>query len=201
MGRWTCRGVEQIDGRCAERAAIPPRVTGIEADVEPAPAEHRRRFARGKIRAKSRRREAGESDAAGDKRPRRHSAKRRLEEKCDAFQRRGPHLLPQSNRHQSCTERSCVRAMCCNYRLLNQRHYAFNCKRVDLSADVPYLQHGRLLLSLPSRSWLPPCRRGSELHLGGTGIGETGIEPGVDKRFQKGLCTIHRRVSLFLVQF
>ena len=34
---------------------------------------------------------------------------------------------------------------------------------------------------------LPPCRRGSELHLGGTGIGETGIEPGVDKRFQKML--------------
>jgi hypothetical protein len=90
---------------------------------------------------------------------------------------------------------------CCNYRLLNQRHYALNGKRVDLSADVPYLQHGRLLLSLPSRSWLPPCRRGSELYLGGTGIGETGIEPGVDKRFQKGLCTIHGRVSLFLVHF
>jgi hypothetical protein len=25
-----------------------------------------------------------------------------------------------------------------------------------------------------------PAGRGSELHLGGTGIGETGIEPGVD---------------------
>jgi hypothetical protein len=113
------------------------------------------------------------------------------------FKNEDLNLLPQSNSHQSCTERSCVQAMCCKYRLLNQRHYAFNCKRVDLSADVPYLQHRRLLLSLPSRSWLPPCRRGSELHLGGIGIGETGIEPGVDKRFQKGLCTIHRRVSPF----
>ena len=33
------------------------------------------------------------------------------------------------------------------------------------------------------------------------GLAKTGIEPGVDKRFQKGLCTIHRRVFLFLVQF
>src|SRR5208283_3623509 len=91
-----CWGVEQIDGRCAERAAIPPRVTGIEADVEPAPAEDRRRFARGNIRAKSRRREAGESDATSEKRPRRHSEKRR--QKSVALQRRGPHLLPQSDR-------------------------------------------------------------------------------------------------------
>ena len=30
---------------------------------------------------------------------------------------------------------------------------------------------------------------------------KTDIEPGVDKRFQKGLCTIHRRVFLFLVEF
>ena len=52
-------------------------------------------------------------------------------------------------------------------------------------------------------STLPERKRKivDELHLGGTGIGETGIEPGVDKRFQKGLCTIDRRVFRFLVRF
>ena len=32
------RGLEQIDGRCVERATVSPGVAVIEADIEPAPA-------------------------------------------------------------------------------------------------------------------------------------------------------------------
>jgi hypothetical protein len=88
--------------------------------------------------------------------------------------------------------------MCCNYRLLNQRHYAFNCKRVDLSADVPYLQHGRLLLSLPSRSWLPPCRRGSKLHLGVPGLAKQVSSPALTSAFKKA-CAPFTDVSPFFL--
>jgi hypothetical protein len=43
------------------------------------------------------------------------------------------------------------------------------------------------------RSHFGPPHFVNELHLGGAGIGETGVDPRISKRFEQGLCSVHKQ--------
>jgi hypothetical protein len=77
-------------------------------------------------------------------------------------------------------------------------HYAFNCKRVDLSANVPCLQHGRPLLSLPSRSWLPLPEKKRSGSRNKPGLAKQVSSPALTSTFKKA-CAPFTDVSPFFL--